>query len=360
MRNVARAVVVCGSWMVVAGALMVPAAWGHWFETVTAQEEAGPGTTPTHRFEEVASGVYFATGTGSVFVQSNSMVVVNESDVLVVDSHVTPAAAEALLAAIKTLTDKPVRTLVNTHYHFDHAHGNQVFRDRGIDIVGHEYTRSRLLGDVLHQRTFVAFTSSLPQRIAEMKKNLAGAPEDQKAALREQIRVQENHLEALAETRPTPPNVTLARKMTLYRGSREIQLHFLGRGHTGGDVVVYLPGERLVFTGDLLLPFPSYMGDGFADEWVQTLEALKALDFDTVLPGHGAIFRGKEKIEHFQAYLEDVWGQVKSHRAQGHSAAETTERIDLSGHRDHYPMIPEGIGANLLAISRIYQLLDAR
>ena len=94
-----------------------------------AQSRVGPARGSAerlaHEFEEIAEGVYFATGTGSVFVQSNSLVIVNENDVVVVDSHVTPAAARSLLADLKTLTDKPVRFLINTHYHFDHAHGNQ-------------------------------------------------------------------------------------------------------------------------------------------------------------------------------------------------------------------------------------------
>ena len=71
--------------------------------------------TATHRFEEVAPGVYFAVGTGSLFVQSNSLVIVNDEDTIIVDSHVTPVAPRALLASVAELTDKPVRYLVNTH-----------------------------------------------------------------------------------------------------------------------------------------------------------------------------------------------------------------------------------------------------
>ncbi len=80
------------------------------------------------------------SGTGSVFTMSNVMVLVGEFDTLVVDSHVTPAAARALLDSIPVITDKPVRYLVNSHYHFDHAHGAQAFPE-GIEIIGHEFTR---------------------------------------------------------------------------------------------------------------------------------------------------------------------------------------------------------------------------
>ena len=96
--------------------------------TAPPEQEATIAAKPaTHTFEEVAPGVYFARGTGEVNVGSNSMVVVNDEDVLVVDSHITPDAARELVAAIAGLTDKPITTLVNTHYHFDHANGNQIY-----------------------------------------------------------------------------------------------------------------------------------------------------------------------------------------------------------------------------------------
>ena len=79
----------------------------------------------THRFVEVAKGVWHVSGNGKVHTMSNAMVLVGEFDTLIVDSHVTPSAARTLLDSISSITDKPVRYLVNSHYHFDHAHGNQ-------------------------------------------------------------------------------------------------------------------------------------------------------------------------------------------------------------------------------------------
>ena len=90
--------------------------------------------------------------------------------------------------------------------------------------------------------------------------------------------------------------------MKLVKGGREVQLHFVGRGHTGGDTMVFLPAERLVFTGDFLVGAPGanglpYMGDGFVNEWSASLERLKALDFETIVPGHGTPFREREQID---------------------------------------------------------------
>src|SRR5689334_1317551 len=101
------------------------------------------GTAAAHRFTEIAPGIYSAVGTPSSNAGSNSAVIVNRDDVVVVDSHMTPESGRALLRDIQTLTDKPVRFLVNTHFHYDHTDGNQAFASP-VDIIGHEYTRARL------------------------------------------------------------------------------------------------------------------------------------------------------------------------------------------------------------------------
>ena len=311
--------------------------------------------TETHRFEEVAPGVYFVTGTGRLFVQSNCMVVVNEDDVLVVDSHVTPAAARALRSSIAELTSKPITYLVNSHYHFDHAHGNQVFSD--VVIAGHEYTRMKLAGAVLEERTYASFSGALPGRIALMQEELAEETDaEAKAALAEQIRVQEAHLEALAEVVPTPPDLTLNEKMTIHSGDRTFELHHFGRGHTGGDVVVFLPAERVVFTGDLLYSRPSYMGDGFVEEWPDTLERLRELDFDLVLPGHGPAFRDRSIIDNFQALLTSLWSQASALQQEGVTAEGAAERIDLSKEMAAYGLPGDQL-VDLRAVIRIYELI---
>ena len=128
-------------------------------------------------------------------------------------------------------------------------------------------------------------------------------------------------MNAIGEVQPTPPNITLETKMTLFQvvadGSREIQLHHFGRAHTGGDVMVYLPQDKIVFTGDMMLPGLAYMGDGHVDEWPATLDGLLSLDFDTWLPGHGPVMRTKEIIGHFQVYLRDLWSKTSQMHSDG-------------------------------------------
>jgi cyclase len=320
----------------------------------------------SHRFEEVADGVWFVSGTGSVYTMSNAMVLVGEFDTLVVDSHVTPAASRALLDSIPVITDKPVRYLVNSHYHFDHAHGNQSFPP-GVEIIGHEFTRAKLNGDignVLEENTFKSFSDPVPTMVSNLENQVNQESDPaRKARLQEQLRVQTDYMNAISEVNPTPPNITLKDKMTLFQvvaaGSREIQLLHFGRAHTGGDVVIFLPKERVAFTGDMMLPGLAYMGDGHVDEWPASLEGLKGLDFDAWLPGHGPVMRSKDQIGNFQEYLRDLWTKTGAMHRRGVSWEDAAGQIDMTNHTSNFAQI-RGAGVDPRAIRRIYQLLDER
>ena len=280
-------------------------------------------------FEEVMEGVYQARGTGNVAVGSNAAVIINDDDVLLVDSHISPAAASALLDELREITDKPVRYVVNTHFHFDHAHGNQIYPGE-VEVIGHEFTREMLASGESVGRTYQGFQ--------EMMSAQPGYAEGQQGLV------------------PTPPTTTLSERMTLHRGGREIRLLFFGRGHTGGDIVVHLPRERALITGDLLLPGVPFMGDGFPMDWVETLEELKGLPVDVVIPGHGSPFSDLGRIDALQSYLRDLWARAADARSAGLTAAEAAEQIDMSDHADDYPSIT-GPGVPFPAVTRMYELM---
>jgi len=345
-----------------AGLLVAVSFWRGPAPTALAQSRTPVGTIHTgkaFRFNKVADGVYHAVGTGALQVVGNSAVIVNDEEVMIVDDHVSPAAAWVLLEEVKELTPKPVRYVVNTHFHFDHAHGNQVFGPN-VEIIGHEFTRQMLTGGKsLGMPIFKNYLDGLPGTIEVLRKRVASetAPEA-KAKLQVQLQAAEQNLASQKELRTVPPNVTLRTELTLHRGSREIQLRFLGRGHTGGDVVVFLPRERIVITGDFLTAGLSNMSDSYPEEWVTSLEALKKLPFDTVLPGHGEAFTDRAKIDYFQAYMRDVWAEVGQLKRQGVSAEEAAKRADLTRHKGQIPAI-QGPGVPLLGVQRIYQLMDS-
>ena len=157
------------------------------------------------------------------------------------------------------------------------------------------------------------------------------------------------------EIDPVPPTVTLNERMTLYRGDREIQILFLGRAHTGGDVMVYLPQDRLVFTGDVAFSGPSFLGDGYVDEWPETLEKLKALDFDVFVPGHGMPVTDLARLDLVQTFYRDLWTKASALHAAGVDVETAAETIDLTNHTN----IPiREVGTSLVTMQRIYHLLD--
>ena len=320
-------------------------------------QSGAPIVSGAHRFEKVTDGIYYATASGTMTVGSNSPIIITDTEAIVIDSEITPAAARALVADLKAITDKPVKYVIDSHYHYDHAHGNQVFAP-DAQVIGHENTRRRMLGNVLEQYTYLNSVEPVPARVAALRERIGKeADAEQKALLERQVANALSYLEQVKETKVTPPNVTLDRKMTLFRGGREIQILFFGRGHTDTDVVVFLPKEKIVCTGDLMESVISYMGDAYVDEWPATLDRLMTLDFDTVMPGHGVVFKGKAHIEAFQRYLRDALKQARELKTAGVPADAAASRIDMRAFAADFPQI-RAAGIDPAAVRRIYALAD--
>jgi len=261
-----------------------------------------------YRLDKITDQVYLAVPIAPGPDAANIPVIVSDQDVILVGTHLFPADAQALVQQVKTLTDKSVRYIVNTHYHAASTAAGQAFPS-GIDVVGHELARKTLLTDG------------------------AGQPRP-------------------AGSTVAPPTVGMTTRLVLYRGEREIRILFVGRGHSDNDLVVLLPRERIICTGDLLVPGLPDMSAGNITEWISTLESLKLQDFDTVLPARGAPFKGKEKIEALQSYLRDVLGQTTELLNKGLSVEDTARRVDLTRHAKDYPQIT-GTGVDVNAVRRL-------
>jgi cyclase len=332
--------------------------------TGAAQGTRPPGSSykgQAFRFNKIQDGIYHAVGTGSLVVMSNATVIEGDRDVLVVDSQVAPSGAWALQEELKAITSKPIRFVVNSHYHFDHSHGNQIYGPE-VQIIGHEFARQMIAaGKSQDSPAREFYVGGIPNTIKTLEERLAAATDDKtRETIQTQLEVQRNFLIGTNAVVPTPPNVTLTETLTLYRGSREIRILHLGRGHTAGDVVVYLPKERIVATGDLLVENTSYMGDAYVTEWIDTIEQLKKLDFDMVLPGHGQAFKGKAKLDHWQAYLRDFWAQAQKFHKAGVPWEEAARQVDLRGNAVNYPSIrTPGIVPNH-GMRRAYEILDGK
>jgi glyoxylase-like metal-dependent hydrolase (beta-lactamase superfamily II) len=314
-----------------------------------------------YKFQKIAEGVYYATATGAMVTGSNNVAIIGDRDVLVVDTGTTPAAARAFIEDLKAITSKPVRYVVNTHFHYDHTDGNQVYAGKA-DIIAHEYVRQAIQTlNVLEREPYkTSQLINVPNRIESLKKQISVAKDAAtKTELEQQLKVAQEGWEQLKEIKPTPPNVTYQSKKVLNLGGREVQFLFLGRGHTNGDTVVFLPKEKIVCSGDLMESQIAYMGDAQFEEWIQTLEALKKLDFQTDLPGHGAPFTDKGLITAFQGYLRDLIKQGADLRKQGASAESAAEKVNLTAYKNWFPQI-QGPGADIRALRRLYQWMDER
>jgi cyclase len=355
MTRSARSLLCSAVWLA-AAALASAGDQGAAAHSSPVSSEAVPGLE--YRFERVAEGVYCAIASGVPYYVSNSVVIVGEDGVLVVDSGAGPNEARVLRDGIRALTDRPVRYVVDTHFHFDHAFGREGFP--GALIIGHEATRELLGPDALRGRTVAGYLVGMPAQIdkarAEADKETDAA---KRAALLQRAAALTAYQRELATFVPTAPRLVFSDRLTLWLGSREIRLLHLGRGHTAGDVVVFLPQERVVCTGDLFNGYIGYMGDAYVDEWAETLTRLAALDFETVSAGHGVPFKGKDAIAPVQAVLRDLWRQAEALKRAGVAVDQAAARIDLRAHSSRFPRLAQ-IGFEPTAVRRIYEVIDER
>ena len=167
-----------------------------------------------YKFEKITEGVYYATSTGSMATGSNNPVIVGDREVMVVDTGTSPAAARAMIDDLKVITDKPVRYVVNTHFHYDHTDGNSVYAGHA-DIIAHEYVKYALEKlDVLHREPYkTSQLTNVPNRIEALKKQIGDEKDaTRKATLERQLASAQEGWEDLKEVKPTPPNKTYSKK----------------------------------------------------------------------------------------------------------------------------------------------------
>jgi glyoxylase-like metal-dependent hydrolase (beta-lactamase superfamily II) len=283
-------------------------------------------------FKQVADGVYAAVAAPQYKVNSNAAVILTNDGVVVVDSHSKPSAAQALYKEIRGVTKNPVRKIINTHFHWDHWQGNQVYaaESPNLEIIASERTKANLtkpdagVGGVPFIEKQLA---ALPQEIEKLKDEItkASSPE-QKARLEANLRQAEAYLAELKGLKPTLPTRTVSSTVTLDEQGREIQLLLLGRGHTDGDVYTYLPKEKVVVTGDAVIDWMPFLNDGYPEEWVQTLTALEKVDFTHMILGHGDVAT-KDHLVFFKGYLSDLIAAVKKAAADGGTLTEMQKVI---------------------------------
>ncbi len=247
-------------------------------------------------FTEIGRGLYAFTAEGD----PNSGVIIGDDSVMVVEAQATPRLAEKVIDEIRKVTDKPVSHLVLTHYH-----------------------AVRVLGASAYQASQVIMSDKARAMVAER------GLEDWKSEFQRFPRLFEGHESIPGLTWPT---TTFSDRMTVYLGSRKVEIMMLGRAHTAGDAVIWVPDEQVMFTGDIVeYRSACYCGDGHFNDWGDTLRAVEAFGPRAIAPGRGDALdtsdRVKAGLECTREFIDATYAPVTMVAARGGSLKEAWDGV---------------------------------
>ena len=220
----------------------------------------------------------------------NSGVIATSEGVVVLDALSSEAIARQEREAIASVIKQPVRFLVSSTFHNNYTWGNVAYQD--VIKIGHENYRADLLSQMQRDRV---------------------SPENQKARL---------------------PQVTYRDRLTIHLGGKEIQILYLGRGHTRGDSIIFVPQDRIAYVSELFFSDQFlYINDGYGLSWLKTLDAIQALPADILVPGHGPIPQdpkeAREGLHRFRQILVDLRDAVQEEIARGATEDQAAAAIKL-------------------------------
>ncbi|MFN3499646.1 MAG: MBL fold metallo-hydrolase, partial [Pannonibacter indicus] len=219
----------------------------------------GDLTEKTISFTEVGEGLYAFTAEGD----PNSGVIIGDDSVMIVEAQATPRLAQKVIDCVRSVTDKPITHVVLTHYHAVRVLGASAFKAQQV-----------IMGETA--RAMVAERGQ----------------EDWDSEFQRFPRLFQGHESIPGLTWPT---TTFSDRMTVFLGKRRVDLMHLGRAHTAGDIVIHVPDQNVMFTGDIVEAHAAcYCGDGHFREWGPTLEAIRAFDLDAIAPGRGDAVLGRD------------------------------------------------------------------
>jgi len=249
-------------------------------------------TTPGTEIVELEAGVYARLHEGL----TNAGIIIGDDSVLVIDSLRVPSFARDLIQDVKTITEKPIGFVIDTHSHWDHSWGNEEFPD--ATIIGHKNCYAEMIDMEWNE---------------EWRKKVASSNDPWS---------EEGNLVNI-----TPPNMTFETSMQLYFGGREIDLKYFGRAHTSGDIYIHLPKEKIVFTGDVAqdggVP---YLGDCYPADWPETDNQLASLPIERFMSGHGPIGDHNALVE-AKDFIHTLVDSVKHAIADGQDSLQASKYV---------------------------------
>ncbi len=274
---------------------------------------------------EIAPGIHlFRTAPyGDVGLDGNSVAIISNNGVLVFDTNGTPSAAAAVLTEIRKLTTQPVRYVVNSHWHWDHWYGTEVYTQAfpDVTVVAHEKTRALMAGPAIEfnrpglDSQLPGYLANVEQRIAKAEATTPAPPE--LARLKQALADGRFFLAQKKSVQHTLPTLTYSNRLTLHLGDREIQVQHHDRAVTPGDSFLYLPKEKIVITGDLLVNPVSFALSSYPTGWLRTLEHIDSLDATLMVPGHGEPLKDKVLLRATMGVFRELLKQGAAARARG-------------------------------------------
>jgi cyclase len=275
-----------------------------------ANDALAQGKLPVMKYgevREIAPGVFFrfsaisAVNKDVVFGGCNNIWVVFDNYVLVFDANF-PKEAGDVIAAIKKTTDKPIRYVLDSHHHGDHAYGNAVFNKQGATIVA-QANCARLL------------RVNGPKEFAEAGAGKAGRKD-------------------IADSFLKVPDIIFDEKLVFDDGKQRAEMYFFGHAHTAGDAFLYLPKQKILCTGDACTNGPfNYLGHADVSSWIRVLEKAQQLDVKIVCPGHGPL-AAKDVLAKQRRFFVELRAQVKQGMDKGLNVEDIAKTIDMPWHKE--------------------------
>jgi glyoxylase-like metal-dependent hydrolase (beta-lactamase superfamily II) len=298
------------------------------------------------QFEEIAPGVWTGIREDAPRfpVMGNTTFVVSDEGVVVFDGGGMPTMSEQLIDKIRSITSAPVTHVVISHWHGDHFFGVYRFAEEYPDVqfIAHRFTRdvinSTRINYVDRETGFVESNREEFKKIVETGFDSEG--NEQTGTDRfvyQRILDDEEYIDRdFLRAKVTPPTVVFTDEYTIESGGRTIELKFLGHGNTAGDIVMWLPEERVVSTGDIVvLPSP-YAFNMPPRPWAGTLRAINALDYEVLVPGHGPVQRDSAYVDLLIETAESIADQRDALVQQGYEGEELAAALDFSAFEERF------------------------
>jgi glyoxylase-like metal-dependent hydrolase (beta-lactamase superfamily II) len=246
-------------------------------------------------FEKLSENAYAYTAEGD----PNTGVIIGDDSVMIIDATATPVMAQDVVRYVREITDKPIKYVTLTHYHAVRVLGASGYKQHGLqDIIASRQTR-----ELIVERGAQDMASEIGRfpRLFNAVESVPGL---------------------------TWPSIVFEGEMTLYMGSLEVKIMHLGRGHTKGDTVVWIPSQKILFSGDLVeADAACYTGDAYLADWPATLDALAAFGAEKMIPGRGPALMNPQQVERGLAYTKDfvstLYRSAQEAVAQGMDLAAT-------------------------------------